>query len=149
MTPAETIADAIRAVLKTMTFSHVQMYSKDRITLVSCDSITFDDMTTLSEYFGTRKINIDCDTGCYSDPSHETDVYVNDPTKNMPAVKSARPRFKWEGTTDGENWLQFEGRQDDGPRVFTDCPFKSIRRTELATGFVIERDMTWNGGFEP
>lgn len=40
------------------------------------DSLTFDVLAKISELMGTRKIDIDCEHGCSSDPCHERVITI-------------------------------------------------------------------------
>lgn len=46
---------------------------------VSDESLTFDALSRLSTAFGTRSIDISCDTGCSSDPTHDRVIKIRNP----------------------------------------------------------------------
>jgi hypothetical protein len=40
------------------------------------DTLSFETLAEISRFLGTRKIDLDCDTGCGSDPCHDRTITI-------------------------------------------------------------------------
>ena len=74
-------------------FDYIGVHA-DHVEIQRVSAITFDNLCKLSELFGTRKINIDCDLGCASDRSHDTSIIITEITKQQETLELMARRKK-------------------------------------------------------